>query len=80
MRSIHYIKGKVRDCEEQESYAKSATNSERALPSTEKILSVRWNTEEDQLVLDLEEVLEDSSLNNLGPTKRDVAQIALKIL
>ena len=36
--------------EEDESYAKSATHSGSALPATEKVLGVHWNTEEDQLV------------------------------
>ena len=43
-----------------------------------KVLGVHWNTEEDQLVLDLKEVLEDSSLDDLRPTKRDVARITSK--
>ena len=64
--------------EEDESYAKSATHSGSALPATEKVLGVHWNTEEDQLVLDLKEVLEDSSLDDLRPTKRDVARITSK--
>ena len=64
--------------EEDESYAKSAMHSGSALPATEKVLFVHWNTEEDQLVLDLKEVLEDSSLDDLRPTKRDVAQISSK--
>ena len=65
--------------EEDESYAKSATHSGSALPATEKVLGVHWKTEEDQLVLDLKEVLEDSSLDDLRPTKRDVARITSKI-
>ena len=65
--------------EEDESYTKSATHSRSALPATEKVLGVHWNTEEDQLVLDLKEVLEDSSLDDLRPTKRDVARITSKI-
>ena len=52
--------------EEHELYAKSAAHSARALPSTEKVLGVHWNREEDQLVLDLKEVLEDSSLDDLS--------------
>ena len=36
--------------EEDESYARSATHSGSALPATEKVLGVHWNTEEDQLV------------------------------
>ena len=65
--------------EEDGSYAKSATHSGSALPATEKVLGVHWNTEEDQLVLDLKEVLEDSSLDALRPTKCDVARITSKI-
>ena len=65
--------------EEDESYAKSATHSGSALPATEKVLGVHCNTEEDQLVLDLKEVLEDSSLDDLRPTKRDVARTTSKI-
>ena len=65
--------------EEDESYAKSATHSGSALPATEKVLGVHWNTEEDQLVLDLKEVLEDSSLDDLRPTKCDVARIMSKM-
>ncbi|XP_015774440.1 PREDICTED: uncharacterized protein LOC107352643 [Acropora digitifera] len=65
--------------EEDESYAKSATHSRSALPANEKVLGVHWNTEEDQLVLDLKEVLEDSPLDDLRPTKRDVARIKSKI-
>ena len=64
---------------EDESYAKSATHSGSSLPATEKVLGVHWNREEDQLVLDLKEVLEDSSLDDLSPTKRDVARITSKI-
>ena len=65
--------------EEDESYTKSATHSGSALRATEKVLGVHGNTEEDQLVLDLKEVLEDSSLDDLRPTKRDVARITSKI-
>lgn len=65
--------------EEDESYTKSATHSGSTLPATEKVLGVHWNKEEDQLVLDLKEVLEDSSLDVLSPTKRDVARITSKI-
>ena len=65
--------------EEDGSYAKSTTHSGSALPATEKVLGVHWNTEEDQLVLDLKEVLEDSSLDALRPTKCDVARITSKI-
>ena len=65
--------------EEDESYARSATHSGSTLPATEKVLGVHWNKEEDQLVLDLKEVLEDSSLDVLSPTKRDVARITSKI-
>ena len=65
--------------EEDESYAKSATHSGSALPATEKVLGVHWNKEEDHLVLDLKRVLEDSSLDILSPTKRDVARITSKI-
>ena len=65
--------------EEDGSYAKSATHSGSALPATEKVLGVHWNTEEDQLVLDLKEVLEDSSLDAFRPTKCDVARITSKI-
>lgn len=64
---------------EDESYAKSATHSGSALPATEKVLGVHWNTEENQFVLDLKEVLEDSSLDDLSPTKRDIARITSKI-
>ena len=65
--------------EEDESYAKSATHSGSALPATKKVLGVHWNTEEDQLVLDLKEVLEDSSLDDLRSTNCDVARITSKI-
>ena len=65
--------------EEDESHAKSAMHSGSALPATEKLLFVHWNTEEDQLVLDLKEVLEDSSLDDLRPTKCDVARIMSKM-
>ena len=65
--------------EEDESYAKSATHSGSALSATVKVLGVHWNTEEDQLVLDLKEVLEDSSLDDLRPTMHDVARITSKI-
>ena len=65
--------------EEDESYAKSATHSGSALPATEKALGVHWNKGEDQLVPDLKEVLEDSSLDVLSPTKHDVARITSKI-
>ena len=65
--------------EEDESYAKSATHSGSALPTTEKVLGVHWNKEEDQMVLDLKEVLEDSSLDDLNLTKRDVARVTSKI-
>ena len=58
-----------------ESYAKSLKHSGSVLSATEKVLGVHWNKEEDQLVLDLKEVQEDSSLDVLSPTKRDVARI-----
>ena len=45
----------------------------------EKVLGVQWNKEEDQMVLDLTDVVEDSSLEELKPTKRDVARITSKI-
>ena len=64
--------------EEDESYAKSATHSGSALPATEKVLGVHWNTGLG-CTLDLKEVLEDSSLDDLRPTKRDVARITSKI-
>ncbi|XP_067049919.1 uncharacterized protein [Acropora muricata] len=60
--------------EDDESYAKSATQSGSALPATKKVLGVHWNTEEDQLVLHLNEVLDD-----LRSTKPDVARITSKI-
>ena len=49
-------------------------HSGSSLPATEKVLGVHWNKKEDQLVLDLKEVLEDSSPDDLSPTKRDVAR------
>ena len=42
-------------------------------------MGVHWSKEEDQLVLDLNEVLEDSSLDDLIPKKRDVARITSTI-
>ena len=65
--------------EEDESCTKSATHSGSALPATEKVLDVHWSKEEDQLVLHLKEVLEDSSLDVWSPTKHDIAQITLKV-
>jgi len=62
--------------EEDESYAKSETHNGSALPATENVLGVHWNKEEDQMVLDLKEVLEDSSLDDWSPAKRDVARIS----
>jgi len=47
--------------EEDESHAKSATHSPGILPATEKVLSVQWNKEEDQMVLNLTDIVEDSS-------------------
>ena len=65
--------------EEDESYAKSATHSPGILPTTEKVLGMQWNKEEDKMVLDLTDTVEDSSLEELKPTKRDVARITSKI-
>ena len=65
--------------EEDESYAKSATHSPDTLSATEKVLRFQWNKEEDKMVLDLNEVAEDSSLGELSPTKRDAAWTMSKI-
>ena len=65
--------------EEDESYPKSATHPPGIVPATEKFLGVQWNKEEDQMVLDLADIVEDSSLEELRPRKRDVARITSNI-
>ena len=65
--------------EKDESYAKTATHSGSSPPATEEVLGVHWNKEEDQLVLDMKEVIGDSSPDDLSPTKRDVARITSSI-
>ena len=65
--------------EKDESYAQSATQTPGALLATEKVLGLHWNKDDDHMFLELKGVVEDLSLLEFGPTKRDVARITSKV-
>ena len=68
---------KCRDCDRRRWIIRKECNAHWKYPTW--VLGVHWNKEEGQLVLDLKEGLQDSSLDVLSPTKRDVARITSKI-
>ena len=65
--------------EEDESFPESLVHRPDTSPATEKVLGVPWDKESDQLVLDVRDVVDRSSVEEPNPTKRDVARITSKI-